>query len=180
LEAIDPPNRDEQLAGLDAVLSQTQERLRRLEAKSVVSPKPESVAQQLHDKAVGRAISQAQLDEEFLARSRSFPGEARDDVWANSEEPRLVAAAKSAIPENINYKIESAVCRTGTCKMLIAHTSLSDRDSFSLPFGGELGQQPDIAGVHYQKLEPRPDGTFPMEILTFRRGYPMPGIGESR
>jgi hypothetical protein len=111
--------------------------------------------------------------DEFKLRARTFKSEPREEAWAKQEEGKINSAATATLPKGAN--IESVACRTSLCKFEIAFPSLEDQRPFGQGFSHAMDSE-GILGYHFEQLDQRTDGTYPLEILIFRRGYPMPGL----
>jgi hypothetical protein len=183
LASTDPAHRSEMedlqrnAASLEAALAQTQERLRHVEAdkgpRQATPPateptRPGLTAEQLEE------ARQKVLDE-YKLRAKTFESEVADPAWAKREEDRISAAIKTALPEGA--KIENASCRTSTCKIEIAFSKEEDQRPFGMAFSNGMDGE-GVRGYHFDTLDRRPDGTYPLQVLVFRSGYPMPGFAQ--
>jgi hypothetical protein len=186
LASTDPAHRSEMedlqrnVASLEAALAQTQERLRHVEAdkgpREARPPAPATepirpprlTAEQLEE-ARHKAL------DEYKLRARTFESEVADPAWAKREEDRISAAIKTALPEGA--KVENASCRTSTCKIEIAFSKQEDQRPFGMAFSNDMDAE-GIRGYHFDALDRRPDGTYPLQVLVFRSGYPMPGFAQ--
>jgi hypothetical protein len=185
LASTDPAHRSEvedlqrNVASLEAALAQTQQRLGHVEAdkgpREAAPPAPATeptrpglTAEQLEE------ARQKVLDE-YKLRARTFESEVADPAWAKREEDRISAAIKTALPEGA--KVENASCRTSTCKIEIAFSKEEDQRPFGMAFSNVMDGE-SVRAYHFDLLDRRPDGTFPLQVLVFRSGYPMPGFAE--
>jgi hypothetical protein len=183
LASTDPAHRPEMedlqrnVASLEVALAQTQERLRHVDADK--GPR-EATPQAPATEPTRPGLTAEQLEEarhkvldEYKLRAKTFESEVADPAWAKREEDRISAAIKTALPEGA--KVENASCRTSTCKIEIAFSKEEDQRPFGMAFSNGMDGE-GVRGYHFDMLDRRPDGTFPLQVLVFRSGYPMPGF----
>lgn len=185
LASTDPARRSEMedlqrnVASLEAALAQTQERLRHVEAdkgpREATPPGPAT-------EAMRPGLTAEQLEEArqkdldgYKLRARTFESEVADPTWAKLEEDRISAAIKTALPQGA--KVENASCRTSTCKIEIAFSKQEDQRPFGMAFSNLMDGE-SVRAYHFDMLDRRPDGTYPLQVLVLRSGYPMPGFAE--
>jgi len=183
LASTDPAHRSEMedlqrnVASLEAALAHTQERLRHVEAdkgpREATPPAPATEA--MRPGLTAEQLEEARLKvlDEYRLRARTFESEGADPAWAKREEDRISAAIKTVLPEGA--KVENASCRTSTCKIEIAFSKEEDQRPFGMAFSNGMDGE-GVRGYHFDMLDRRPDGTFPLQVLVFRSGYPMPGF----
>ena len=162
------------IARLERALGKTQDRLARMEAKQLQSPPAASDPGDTVPKAV--TLTPDQIGEQFLARGKAFVSEPRDNGWATQEEQMLSKATQTAMANGQKYTVEYMGCRTTMCRMEVS-LSGEDEHRFGVAFSGQISNS-DIAGSHFFPLRRNEDGTEVLQILAFRRGYPMPGDQE--
>jgi hypothetical protein len=185
LASPDPARRSEMedlqrdVASLEAALAQTQERLRHVEAdkgpREATPPAPATEPARSGLTAEQLEEARQKVLDEYKLRARTFESEVADPAWAKREEDRIGAAIKTALPEGA--KVENASCRTSTCKIEIAFSKQEDQRPFGMAFSNVMDAE-GIRGSHFDMLDRRPDGTYPLQVLVFRSGYPMPGFAE--
>jgi hypothetical protein len=169
------------VASLEAALAHTQERLKQIEANQ----KPlEATAPSAPDPAKRPRPTQAQIEEarqkvdaEYKLRAKTFGAEVRDEVWAQRSEERISAATKAVLPEGA--KIESVSCRTSLCKFELSFSKQEDERPFGSAFANGMDAE-GMRGYHFDELDQRPDGSYPLQVLVFRNGYPMPGFNDPK
>jgi len=185
LDPADPARRAEvqdlqnDVARLETALAHTQERLRQIEANEkppgATTPAPaEPVAR---PKLTPEQLAEARQKvlDEYKARARTFETEAADSAWAKREEDRITSVMKTALPQGA--KVENASCRTTLCKIEIAFSNPDDRRPFGTAFSNDMDAE-SLRGYHFDELDQRQDGTYPLQVLLFRSGYPMPGFAQ--
>jgi len=127
--------------------------------------------------AVGTVI--ADLNEQFAARASAFVHEHRDQRWAQAKEARLAAVVRKARPGmRRRPEVGTLVCRTTMCILTVSHASMRDEQAFTRAFSLEMSDE-DVLGSHFDPIPETKGGAFVMRVLVFRRGYGMPGLGES-
>lgn len=170
------------VASLEAALAHTQERLKQLEANQRAAETP--AAPSAPEPTPRPKLTQAQMEEarqkvdmEYKLRAKTIASEARDEVWAQRAEDRINAATKVALPDGA--KIESVSCRTSLCKFEIAFSKQEDQRPFGSAFANGMDAE-GLRGFHFDELDQRADGTYPLQVLVFRNGYPMPGFNDAQ
>jgi hypothetical protein len=159
-----------EMARLEAALARTQERLKHIETTKA---KPEEAVPASAAASTQQQPTPEQIAQEYDFRARTFDSEPREEAWAKREEEKIASAAKAALP--VEAKIENGSCRTSLCKYEIAFSDPEARR----PFGQNFSHTMDSEGLlayHFAELDQRSDGTYPVQVLIFRRGYPMPGM----
>jgi len=112
-----------------------------------------------------------ELEERFAARVKRALAEPRDETWAKRTEERISAVASAAMPSDAKYHIDSLSCQTAICRLEVTTTSSpQEGDAFGRLVGVQINS-PDLDGVRVVPREPLADGSYPLEILIFRRGY---------
>jgi hypothetical protein len=163
---------NDDLVRLESALAKTQEQIGRLEAKQLDRDRPPAPSPS--EPVPPRAATSEELENQFIARSRSAQTERRDEAWAKTQEERIRALAKTAAPSGRGYTLESLSCHASICTMQVAFPSREDASAFGYLLPNELSEE--VAGSHFGTLSQHPDGTYHEEVLVFRRGYPMPGL----
>lgn len=174
---------------LETELARTRMRLARLEAsgagvQEAPAPTP-PLATSLGDEPAELTDQEGEeVERQFVERVEQAWSEARDQDWASAEEERIRSAAATAIAEmqatgtgGADRNIESLSCHTTICVMMVALESIETSMGFGRAFQGSL-RADDIGAAHFRVLKQREDGTYPLEVSMYRRGYSMPGAGE--
>jgi hypothetical protein len=164
------------VARLERALARTEARLVQMEAKQPQPPSGASEPAEAPPKAV--VSTPEEIAERFRERAQAFSSERRDDSWAAKEEGAISKATESALANGEQYKVESLSCRNSMCRMEIALAGDSER-KFGIGISSQLADS-DIKGFHFVPLRHNDDGTEVLEVLAFRRGYPMPGDVEAQ
>lgn len=162
------------IARLEGALARTQGRLAQLEARGGGSPTATVSPAAAAPKQQPQPPTREQLEQQFEARSKAVSSEPRDQSWAGQEEQAISSAVKAAMADGVPYKIDSLSCRTTICRMEISHANALIQQQFASDLTIQMANS-DALGYHFRPIGPKDDGTQALEVLLFRRGYPMPG-----